>query len=242
MKNQYFGDTRDLFKYDLVLEFLLQTGLKRFTFIPMLTQDEPSYSGGRTDHSKARAGTGRKELVDSLTACIKEGRRNIRELSWVIRSGAPTAGISVAIYAEDRLFTHEARRQYFGGIGFGLLERSVILVDPDIGLEVKSMRGREERYVTYDEVKLLYDRMDPRSILTVFQFIPRVKRLHYIQLLRARLARQVATGGEVCYVSDNQVALFALAKGSRSRHLVRSVIHGYAERYGLLCGPNEVDG
>lgn len=241
MKNQYFADIRDLFKYDLVLEFLLQSGLKRFTFIPMLTKDEPDYRGGRTDYSKARAGTDRKELAEHLMACIKEGRRDIGELGRVMRSSAPTAGIDLTIYAKDLVFTHEARRRYFDRIDHGLLERSIILVDPDVGLEVKSMGGREERYVAYNEIKLLYDRMDGRSVLIVFQFIPRVRRIPYISRLRTRLARHVARDGGVCYVSDNQVVLLALAKGSRSKHLARNVIIGYAKRYGLLSGPNEGD-
>ena len=43
MKNQYFGDNRDLFKYDLVHTIIRarHAGLpSRFTFIPMLTKDE----------------------------------------------------------------------------------------------------------------------------------------------------------------------------------------------------------
>ncbi|MCJ2670040.1 MAG: hypothetical protein LN416_05970, partial [Candidatus Thermoplasmatota archaeon] len=62
MKNQYFGDTRDLFKYDLVLELLLGTELRRFTFIPMLTRDEESSDGGKTDYGNATAGTQRRFL------------------------------------------------------------------------------------------------------------------------------------------------------------------------------------
>lgn len=49
MKNQYFGDTRDLFKYDLILELLLENDfLERFTFIPMLTEDTENLHGRRT--------------------------------------------------------------------------------------------------------------------------------------------------------------------------------------------------
>jgi len=43
MKNQYFGDRNDFFKYDLVLNLIEKiVNLKCFTFIPMLTEDDDS--------------------------------------------------------------------------------------------------------------------------------------------------------------------------------------------------------
>lgn len=48
MKNQYFGDNRDLFKYDLVHKIInaRYAGLpKRFTFIPMLTENDNTKQG-----------------------------------------------------------------------------------------------------------------------------------------------------------------------------------------------------
>ena len=239
MKNQYFADTRDLFKYDLVLEFLLEGGLSRFTFIPMLTKDDPGYGGGRTDYSRARAGTGRTQLAEFLGQCLRSGRRDIRELERFVENSPLMAGVDLNIYAPDDAFRHRGRREYFDRVGPGLLERSVILLDPDIGLEVKSMAGREERYITYKEVGALYDRMDERSILIVFQFIPRVRRRPYISRIQAELGRRVAPGGTVHWVSDNQIVLFVLAKGRQSESLAGSVLHNYARRYGLLCGPRE---
>ncbi len=239
MKNQYFADTRDLFKYDLVLEFLAEGGLSRFTFIPMLTKDEPGYGGGRTDYSKARAGTRRTQLAEFLTQCLRDGRRDIRELERFVEDSPLTAGVDPAIYMRNGLFTHQTRGEYFDRIDRSLLERSVILLDPDIGLGVKSMVGREERYVTYEEVRLLFDRMDERSILIVFQFIPRVSRRPYISRIQAELSRRVARGGAAYWLSDNQIVLYVLAKGRQSGRLAGSVVHNYAERYGLLSGPRE---
>ena len=86
MKNQYFGDTRDLFKYDLALHVLESTGLSRFTFIPMLTPDDSTTDGGLVDLSKGAAGTQNKALCDFLEACTDEGRRDIRELEGFFSS------------------------------------------------------------------------------------------------------------------------------------------------------------
>jgi hypothetical protein len=46
MKHQFFGDRRDLFKYDLLLDVLRgMPALARLTLIPMLTPDDGSGHG-----------------------------------------------------------------------------------------------------------------------------------------------------------------------------------------------------
>lgn len=87
MKNQYFGDTRDLFKYDLMLELLLKNDfLKRFTYIPMLTENVQNFHGRRINYDEARAGTQRSELSSFLAKCEVENRRNIDELNKFFES------------------------------------------------------------------------------------------------------------------------------------------------------------
>ena len=50
MKNQYFGDNRDLFKYDLFLKIIQKTdSVNRFTFIPMLTPDVRSSQNAKRE-------------------------------------------------------------------------------------------------------------------------------------------------------------------------------------------------
>ena len=66
VKNQYFGDTRDLFKYDLALHCMASTGLRRLTFIPTLTPDDGSADGRHVDLAKARAGSRNRPLVEFL--------------------------------------------------------------------------------------------------------------------------------------------------------------------------------
>ncbi len=83
-------------------------------------------------------------------------------------------GIEMTIYyGEDSYFSHRKRQSYFAGIESGLLSKSLILLDPDNGLEVKRSG---EKHVLYSEVKELYERMDEDSILMVYQYFPRVSR------------------------------------------------------------------
>lgn len=85
MKNQYFGDNRDLFKYDLILH-IIQAGLvNRFIFIPMLTPDVPSSKstkreGEQRDRSKAKAGRGNSDLVTFLDKFADRSKRDIKQL------------------------------------------------------------------------------------------------------------------------------------------------------------------
>lgn len=113
--------------------------------------------------------------------------------------------------------------------------RSVILVDPDIGLEVKSMRNREENYITYAEVEFLFSRMDRNSLLVIFQFIPRVERRKYFIQIGRRLKRTLNCSS-VLYVSDNQVVFFILTKDLEVQNHVTDTINGYSKTYNLITG------
>ena len=236
MKNQYFGDTRDLFKYDLVLELLLETALRRFTFIPMLTRVEKTSDGGKTDYGHDRAGTQRRFLTRFLQDCLRDGRRDIRELERLFRDTQELAGFELSIHGEATYFTHEDRELYFSSIGKELLTRSIILVDPDMGLEVKSMKGQKDKYVKYEEIRGLFRRMDDQSILVVFQFIPRVERSEFFSRICRRIGREAAADSPVQFVSDNQVVFFILTKHDAVHQPVEDAIASYAGHYGLNAG------
>ena len=64
VKNQYFGDQNDYFKYDLLL-FLAEglSGLKRLSVVWMLTANDKSNDGGKRGYS---IGTFRDSLHEFL--------------------------------------------------------------------------------------------------------------------------------------------------------------------------------
>lgn len=235
MKNQYFGDTRDLFKYDLVLDLLLKSDLKHFVLIPMLTENECNTHGGRINYRKAKAGIRRVILKDFLERCLANDRRNIEELENFFRNDKLPKKIELTIYKRNSFFSNGIRKKYFSAIKRNLLVRSIILVDPDIGLEIRSMKGREEKYIKYEEVKLLYYLMDKYSALLIFQFIPRVKRDRYFSEICDKLKKKV-TREVVYFISDNQVAFFILIKGRKPQKSIEAIICTYANLYGLKIG------
>jgi hypothetical protein len=201
MKNQYFGDNKDLFTYDLIYQ-IMQAGLvNHFTFIPMLTSNDDTENGGKYNRDKAKVGTKNKELMSFLDGCIREGRRNIKELEGFFTK----QGIEMTIY--EKPFSHQNRQEYFAQIGDELLTKSLILVDPDIGLEV-ARSG--EKHLRLDEVQNLYQRMGEHSILMLFQNI---------------------TGDSPICIDDDEIIFFFLTRNDSLEHSLTHLIEEYAESY-----------
>jgi hypothetical protein len=170
MKNQYFGDNRDLFKYDLILHITKKAVVSNFTFIPMLTPNEPprksrkKHEGEQRNRLMAKAGYKNQGLLKFLNRFNNKSERNIRHLdAWFKKKGVKT--VTLVDY-----FYHDERAKYFKEASKKLLHKSVICVDPDVGLEVKRTR---EKHILYAEVKDLYELMDNNSLLMIFQYIPR---------------------------------------------------------------------
>src|ERR1700679_1621877 len=74
MKNQYFGDARDLFKYDLLLELVAIQGGRQLVFIPMLTPNDGTAEGNLTGY---KCTTQRPLLYQHLRRALDSGRRKI---------------------------------------------------------------------------------------------------------------------------------------------------------------------
>ncbi len=223
MKNQYFGDNKDLFTYDLIWQ-IMQAGLVgHFTFIPMLTKNDSTNHGGKHNRHKAKSGTKNQELMNFLDECIKGGKRSIEQLGGFFEE----KGIKMTIYRENEYFSHENRREYFEQIGEELLSESLVLVDPDVGLEVKKSG---EGHILYDEVKDLYQRMDESSILMIYQYLPRQPRQEYLNTRCEEIKEKITGGFPVC-IDDGEVAFFFLTRDESLEHELMHVVGEYAEEY-----------
>lgn len=224
MKNQYFGDVRDLFKYDLVLTIMRGVKrLNRFLFVPMLTPDDSRADGGKTDYFRARAGTRNRDLVEHLQACVEGNRRDIHE----IESYFSERGIGLTVHGEGQpLFSQQNRGNYFNSIDDRLLFSSLILLDPDIGLEVKDA---DEKHLMYAEVKQLYKRMRYNSALMIFQYLPRENRPTY--LYRRCMELKHLTGDDPLHVSDNEIIFFFLTKNKALKGELSRVLAEYGQVY-----------
>jgi len=241
MKNQYFGDANDFFKYDLVLTLVEGIGGGRsFTFIPMLTAADGSRDGGSNRYDGSR----RPNLYNFLQRCIAadadchdRGARRITQL----RTFFLQENVLYRPYLDDdriprNVFAHATRAEYFGGIGQGMLDNAVILLDPDNGMQVASMHlGNGHKYVTYEEIRILFGRMSTDSLLLVYQHFPRVDRRRYIEERCAELI--VKSGAEhVIVIWNCRIAFFIVAKDvvviEESHRIIKRLIRDYSGKSG----------
>lgn len=224
MKNQYFGDNRDLFKYDLVYQ-IIQAGLvDHFTFIPMLTKGP----GDEDDRRKA-VGRNNSDLVDFLNECRRKDGRNINQLENFFKD-------KITIYKkddEDKYLSNDYRKRkdYFSQILVktdDLLSKSLVLVDPDKGLEPEGKTKKE--HVKYCEIKAIYKHMGKSSILMIFQDLARKSPNSYITQTFEKFNNELGANQPI-YIHDGKTLFFFLAKDKSIRKRLAKTISDYKEKY-----------
>lgn len=225
MKNQYFGDNRDLFKYDLVYEIIhvKYAGLpKRFTFIPMLTKGP-----GDEDNRKNAVGRKNQPLVTFLDECRKKEGRNINQLEKFFNE-------KITIYKADEYFSHQQRQDYFKQIVDELPSKSLILVDPDNGLEPEGKTKKE--HVKYCEIKAIYKHMGKSSILMIFQDLARKSPNSYITQTFKKFNNDLGANQPI-YIHDGKTLFFFLTKDKTLQGLLGKVVGDYKKSYDKLAIP-----
>jgi hypothetical protein len=238
MKNQYFGDVRDLFKYDLIQEIMQKSpGIKQFSFIPMLTENDTGSDGNkRITHVKKlrkRPGSQNSDLIEYLRKydTIAPDDKNFREIGdFFEEKGIRTAIYHPADHLPEDYFTHGGRDVYFSGIPNDYLTSALVFVDPDNGLEVKKP---SEKHIRYPEVRSLFERMSDDSLLMIYQHFPRKEHGDYTKLRLQELRDE--TKADPLWISDKEIIFFFLAKNGETHPDLKGVLFEYASRYGKKC-------
>jgi hypothetical protein len=222
MKSQYFGDVKDLFKYDIVEWIITRIPcLDRFTFITMLTPDDNGGDGEKRDFTD-RVGALNLRLVEHLKGTNK---RDVSE----IRPYYLGRGMDIHIYGEKEYFTNRGRGKYFADIEPDLLRHSLVFVDPDNGLEVKHSN---HRHLLYREAADLFERMGSDSVLVLFQHFRREKRPLTVAKVASRI--EATCGARPVCVHDGEAALFFLTKASNMHTDLVRVLGQYQQAYPRL--------
>jgi hypothetical protein len=240
MNRMFFGDVRDLFKFDLVRHIMKAfPDLASFTFVPMLTEEESATGKKKTTtkdlglaRKNGRAGTRNLELMEEMGR-LQEIEDDL-EYFHGVQSYFRKENIIVDVLHRDT-FSHEHRMNYFNKMFEDFPVNSLIFLDPDTGLEVKNPT---QRHLLYDEVKKIFDRMDHQSILMIYQHLPRVIRAGSIQKRCRELA--VLTHSRPETITDNEIVFFILTKNPQLKTRLCAVLGDYADRYNTLtacdCG------
>jgi len=229
MKNQFFADKRDFFKYDLLL--VLMEGMavfRRFTFIPILTPDDGTRDGGLTDYPPDFHPR-RQDLWNFLRGCLQRGERDIRKLH-VYMKGKP---FDFLPWCDEAFFTHAGRNGYFSGVPGSALKRALVFFDPDNGFEVPSMTARNgAKYLRYEELAGVFSRMDDASVAVVYQHLPRKNRDDFFAETSGKIRKSLSPQ-EIFVVSDNTIAFFVVPKSPGTAKAARRVLASYAREHEL---------
>lgn len=234
MNRKHFGDLRDLFKFDLVRHIMKSMpGLTSFTFIPMLTEiNEKTVPDSRTkkDMEKAvkagKAGSQNSNLFQHVSR-LQEINNDL-EYVQSLHSYFTNENILMDIL-HPHTFTHFERERYFQSIFANFPKKSLIFLDPDIGLEESKP---DQRHLLFDEVKMIYDHLDVNSILLIYQHFPRKVHENYIRQRCSQLSE--LTGSLPLTITDNEIIFFVCTKSPGMRERLELVLEKYADSYPAL--------
>lgn len=223
MKNQYFGDNRDLLKFDLVFQIVKEGLADRFTYIPMLTEDGVEAEEPDVRRCEASGGVKNTALLDFLDKAIVNEKRDVGQLDEFFKEN----GIEGQVYQKDIFFTHEGRKAYFSGIPQDFLVKSLILVDPDRGLEEdKNGAGN----LLYSELASLYERMDDDSFLMFTQRFPYDLYEAYLGMRCAELKDRIP-GSRPISIDDLDCIIFFLTKNKYLQGCLVNLLKDYTRQY-----------
>lgn len=234
MGGRCFGDTRDLFKFDLVRHMMKSLPeLEGFTFVPMLTGTESEGSrknGAGKDLKKAY----RSGKAGSQNQRLREHMERLQEIDTDLAyiEGVCTYFGRELIFIDipgRQQFTNDARGAYFRSVFGKLPKKSLIFIDPETGL---AEENTDCRHLLFTEIKTVSDRMDAGSVLMLYQHLSRGKHREAIPAIVARL--EECTGLKPAVITDNELVFFILAKNQKLAARLQDSLECYADTYPAL--------
>lgn len=233
MNRTFFGDTRDLFKYDLVRHVMKALPVfDSFTFIPMLS-DEPEPAAKKSpakDLEKAvktgRAGSQNRDLLCHM-ARLQEIDSDL-EYFQAIHAYFKKENILVDVLHRQP-FSHKARSQYFNDVLGAFPKKSLVFLDPDVGLaDAKSSK----KHLLFEELERMYGKMDTKSVLMIYQHFPREKHTGFVKRRCHEIHESV--GVSPITITDNEVIFFFITKNEKLHDELEDVLSLYANTYPAL--------
>jgi hypothetical protein len=223
MNAKYFGDTKDLFKYDLITSLIkgFKGSIDRIVIVPMLTKYDPDFKGNpgcrNTDLIACFRRLRRTEEVDhyydELKSYIKELKTDINKKKVRIR------------IEKSEIFSKQKRDQYFQSIYENFPDSSLIFIDPDTGIKEKSVT---EKHLAFSELKTFYDHLDNESILMVYQHYQRRKPPAPDEPKRKFKDVAILTGTSPIIIADNTVMFLFLTKNPELYESLTRILRNYA--------------
>ncbi len=186
MKNQYFGDLSDYRKYGL-LRCLAATGLK-IGVCWLLTPDEGKGDG------ELRAYLTKPEAWRHYDPMLYDGLQRVMnpEVPRTVKHAAEWGLVPGARYFTDPLPDDEkARDAYFAKAYAALEDKDLIFLDPDVGLEVPSIRRGARGSAGYLYRCELAEAFGRGHSVLLYQHYPHIERQRFISSLARRMSEEL---------------------------------------------------
>jgi len=223
MNPKFFGDTKDLFKYDLLASIIkgFQGGIDRIVIVPMLTKYDPKFKGNPgCRNTNLIACFRRLRRMEDIDHYYDELKSYIKELKADINKE------KVRVRVEKKeVFSQQNRDEYFRGIYENFPAAALIFVDPDTGIKEKDFT---EKHLSFTELKKMYDLLDNESILMIYQHYQRRRlpgsdepKRKFQDILRL-------TGAAPLVIADNTVMFLFLTKNLAFHDTLTEVLRNYA--------------
>ena len=223
MNPKLFGDTKDLFKYDLITSVIkgFKGRMDRIVIVPMLTKYDPKFRGNpgcrNTNLIACFRRLRRKEEVDhyydDLKSYIKELRADIKKEKVRVR------------IEKNEIFSHPKRGEYFQSIWENFPSASLIFVDPDTGIMERDVT---EKHLSFSELKKLYEELVNESILMVYQYYQRRQKPGPDIPKRKFQDVLALTGTAPLIIADNTVMFIFLTKNMELLDRLEEILRNYA--------------
>jgi len=211
LKNQYFGDENDYKKYGLLRVIQRTSGFK-LLITWMLTPNDGRSDGKRTKYL-SDPGKWRKydpELFDGLRGLLRNNP--VRRVSLIEDSGLIPNVQYFSWTIKDRI---EERNKWFKELKGRTKGVELIFVDPDNGLEIKSVpmgKKNSSKYICWEEIETLWR---AGVSLLVYQHYSHENRRKLEHKIVGKLRRQNTDSIVMAFKTSQVLFLFAV----QPRHL-----------------------
>jgi len=223
MNPKFIGDTKDLFKYDLITSIVkgFKGGIDRIVIVPMLTKYDPKFKGNPGCRNTNLIACFRRlrrtedidHYYDELKSYIKELKADIKKEKVRVR------------VEKKEIFSQQNRGEYFLGIYENFPTSSLIFIDPDTGIKEKAFT---EKHLSFAELKKLYELLDSESILMIYQHYQR-RRLNSPDEPKRKFQDILTlTGTAPLVIADNTVMFMFLTKNMVLYDTLTEILRNYA--------------
>jgi hypothetical protein len=225
MNVKFFGDSKDLFKYDLITDVIknFHGKIDRLVIVPMLTAYYPRFKGNTGCRNKNLIECFRrfrtKEDVDNYYATLRQYFKDLRESIGVKK-------VRVRI-EKDETFSQQTRSGYFSAIFEKFPQACLLFIDPDIGVKEHNYTAK---HLSFAELKEFWDRLDNESILMIYQHFQRNRVVGGSDPNSKAAAITRFIGISPLIIADTTVMFIFLIKNPDLRSELRVILKNYQKR------------